>query len=75
MEVYDSLEKAVAQLGVNDPRRIYSVDRAQLQARGSSFVIAVSPSAAALAVVGDENVSLVTQKEKYNAALAMLAKK
>lgn len=69
MELYDSLTAAISSRSPDDKRRIYKVDAVAKVAPTAEvqFVIATSPATAALAVVGVENVSLVTQRELYDA--------
>mgnify|MGYP000980939503 len=65
MEVYNSLIVAVQQLGPEDTRRIYAVrDKGIDDLR---YVIAPSPASAAFAVIGEENVTLVSQRDRYKA--------
>ena len=69
MEVYSSLTEAISAQSPEDKRRIYEVN---IMAKVSPaayvyFVIATSPAQAALAVIGEENVSLVSQRDRYDA--------
>lgn len=78
MEVYDTLTEAVQQLSPDDKRRVYSVVGPDRNVAGSfsmHFVLAPSQAAAALAVIGPENVELVSQRERYNAALSVFTEK
>ena len=76
MEKYDTLEAAVTQLSPTDKRRVYRVlSTANPSRQGDRYVLAVSPSAAALAIVGEHNIEVVSQKDKYQAALAALMAK
>ena len=74
MEVYSSLEAAVKQLSPTDKRRVYKVHNRfatspQLQ---TQFVLATSDGQAAKAIIGESNIEGVSQKDKYQAALAAL---
>ena len=75
MDVYITLTKAVAAKLPNDKRRIYRVQQINRGDDGTAFnyVIATSPAKAALAVVGRDNVSLVSLGELYDAMQEALA--
>lgn len=66
-----------------DKRRVYCVESygtasakspptPGMETRVKSFVLAASPGAAALAIIGESNIEVVSQKDKYQAALAAL---
>jgi hypothetical protein len=70
MEVYSTLTEAVQQLSPDDKRRVYEVGGPDYE--HEYYVLAPSPAAAALAVVGEEFVKLVSQRDRYKAALGAL---
>lgn len=74
MEVYSSLELAVKQLSPDDKRRVYKVHNRfnTNPALQTQFVLATSAGQAAVAIVGESNIDVVSQKDKYNAALSAL---
>ncbi len=63
MEVYPSLTAAVQSHSPADTRRIYCVT----QGTGNKYVIATSPATAALAVLGEQSIVLVSRNERYDA--------
>ncbi len=67
--IHDTLTEAVKATSA-DPKRIYRVRQGHGTFR---FVVSVSPAAAALEVVGEENVELVSQRERGDATAAALA--
>ena len=69
MEVYNSLVDAVKAQSPTDTRRIYKFASGEdnLILVQDSFVIAASPKEAALALVGEDNISLVDRGERYTA--------
>ena len=66
MEVYDTLTEAVVATAKGDTRRIYLVKISEMQ-DNNRYVLAVSPAAACLAVIGEDNVSLVSRNDRYDA--------
>lgn len=66
MEVYESLVAAISNQLPEDKRRIYAVVN-ESAGCDPSFVIATSPAQAALAVIGEHHVVLVSQRERYDA--------
>lgn len=70
--VFATLKEAVASVKANEDVRMYRVIQGQGAVKRTKIVVTTSKPAAALAVIGEENVELVTGKEKYNAALEAL---
>ena len=77
--VFDSLEAAVTAMAGGDARRIYRACRTFEDDAGDTlvderWVLATSPAAAALVVVGPDNVSLVSQRDRAEATRAALSR-
>jgi hypothetical protein len=71
--VFATLKDAVSTPGVIDEKtKVYRVTQRQGAVNRSKIVIACSPSAAALEVIGRENVELVDLREKLSAAFEAL---
>lgn len=71
--VFASLKEAVSTPGaMDDKTKVYRVTQGQGAVKRTKIVIACSPSAAALEVVGRENVELIGLKEKCSAAMEAL---
>lgn len=71
--VFATLKEAVSTPGVIDEKtKVYRVTQGQGAVKRTKIVIACSPSAAALEVIGRENVELVGLKEKHSAAMEAL---
>jgi hypothetical protein len=70
--IYPTLSAAVAELKPDDKRRVYRILDKCAGVPRERYVIAASPSAAALVTLGEESVVLVGQRERYNAALEAL---
>lgn len=64
--VFETLVDAVKHMDATDKRRVYEVRQVGPMNNGVStaFVIAVSPSAAAMEFLGEDNVQLVSQKDR-----------
>lgn len=71
--VFASLKDAISTPGIMDEKtKVYRITQGQGAVKRTKIVIACSPSAAALEVVGRENVELIGLKEKCNAAMEAL---
>lgn len=81
MEIYQTLVEAVQATCDGDTRRIYRVDASVsttpigLKHEGTSYVVAASPAQACLAMIGEDNVSLVSQRDRYDATREALRAK
>lgn len=71
--IYPTLAAAVAELKPDDKRRVY--EHRSRPDKAPEYVIAVSPASAALQLIGEEKLSLVSQRDRYNAALESLMQK
>src|SRR5689334_227293 len=74
--VFSSLKEAIAIPGTIDEKtKVYRITQKQGAVNRTKIVIACSPSAAALELIGSENVELIGVKEKLAAAFEALGQK